>query len=347
MHWTADCWVGVWDSHIVTSSHVSSQKHTLTTDPESSLLLCRRPLHLFLDLAASDGPADPSAQHVHDQPAGAGSPGGHCLLWGRNQRHSALRARPLLWPEWTAALQPAPIGRAHHLRPESSPVQPGGQFKKKKKKMCEVTTRLPKTRVHVLKCLHISRWCLLLPILLSKRRRCTKDTPASQSTPSVLWTPRQRSLLLFPSAALPTGRLLSSQSRWFTSLITVLLCKVRTVFVERSLVQVTVSLYLKWSSRVTSQPGSPKTSSLNQPQLICVSMLRVLSPLKRSCFSPTALSQQLLLQSLPWRGACTASSTATRWCSSLCSHCWQARPSSSSVGHLISAGKTWSSLKYS
>lgn len=118
-----------------------------------------------------------------------------------------------------------------------------------------------------------------------------------------------------------------------------------------TLVQVTMSWYLKWSSRVRSQQGSPKTSSVNQLQLIFVSLLCVLGPLKRSwpVVSSTALFQQLPLQSLPWRGAtlCTASSTPTRWCSSLCSHCWLAQPSSSSVGHLISRGKNWSSLKYS
>lgn len=88
--------------------------------------LLPRSLYMFHDLEANDWPADPCAQHVHDQPDGAGSPGGQCFLWGTSQCCSALRARPLLWPEWAAAFKPAPISWAHHLWADCGPVQPGG-----------------------------------------------------------------------------------------------------------------------------------------------------------------------------------------------------------------------------
>lgn len=89
--------------------------------------LCPRLLCMFYDLAANDWPTDPGAQHVHDQPACEGSPGGQFLLWGRSQCSSALRARPLCWPGWADAFKPAPFSWAHHIWPNCGPVQPGGQ----------------------------------------------------------------------------------------------------------------------------------------------------------------------------------------------------------------------------
>lgn len=81
---------------------------------------------MFHHLATNDRPTNPGAQHVHDQPAGEGSPGGQRCLWGASQRCPALRARPVLRSGRAAALKPASFSRAHHLRPVCGPGQPGG-----------------------------------------------------------------------------------------------------------------------------------------------------------------------------------------------------------------------------
>lgn len=95
--------------------------------PFTSVHPCHRPLHMFHDLAANDWPADPCAQHVRDQPAGEGRPGGQYLLWGTGQHHSAHRARSVLRPDWAAALKPATISWAHSLRPGCCPVRHKGK----------------------------------------------------------------------------------------------------------------------------------------------------------------------------------------------------------------------------
>lgn len=68
-----------------------------------------RPLHVFPDLAAVDGPTEPCAQHLHDQFAGQSRFGGCWVCCGSNQRQAALRTGPVLGPDGAAALKPAPI----------------------------------------------------------------------------------------------------------------------------------------------------------------------------------------------------------------------------------------------